>query len=179
MSFQEAVKLAVLVREIPEESIRNGVIDHSMISFGSAVLGGENASVLKPLHDKIRVLRDEIFTERGAVSPWAEGDLLSLAQTDGARIRILNGTLTSQLESRTARYLSQQGLLVTEVSGTSAVNRTTVILYSPTLYTFRYLIDLLGIERSTQILIRPDPSQSVDVEVRLGSDWDGMLPSDH
>lgn len=176
MSFQEAVKLAVLIRDIPEESIRNGVIDHSMISFGSAVLGGENASVLKPLHDKIRVLRDEIFTEGGAVSPWAEGDLLSLAQTENASIRILNGTMTSQLESRAARYLSQQGLLVTQLSGTSAVNRTTIILYSPTLYTFRYLVELFEIDRSTQILFRPDPSQSVDVEVRLGSDWDGTLP---
>ena len=179
MSFQDAVKLAVLARDIPKESIRNGVIDHTMASFGDTVLGGQNASVLKPLHDKIRVLRDEIFTERGAVSPWAEGDLLALAQADGARIRILNGSLAGQLESRTARYLSQQGLLVTEVSGTSAVNRTTVILYSPTLYTFRYLIDLFEIDRSTQILIRPDPSQSVDIEVRLGSDWVGLLPSDN
>jgi polyisoprenyl-teichoic acid--peptidoglycan teichoic acid transferase len=178
MPFQDAVKLAVLVSDIPEESIRNGVIDHSMASFGNTVLGGQNASVLKPLHDKIRVLRDEIFTTGGAISPWAEGDLLSLAQADDARIRILNGTMTSQLDSRTARYLSQHGLLVTEVSGTSAQSRTTVILYSPTLYTFRYLIELFEIERSTQILIRPDASQTVDIEVRLGSDWDGMLPSD-
>ena len=178
MSFQDAVKLAVLVRDIPEESIRNGVIDHSMASFGNTVLGGQNASVLKPLHDRIRVMRDEIFTTGGAVSPWAEGDLLSLAQADDARIRILNGTMTSQLETRTARYLSQHGLLATEVSGTRPQSRTTVILYSPTLYTFRYLIELFEIERSTQILIRPDPSQTVDIEVRLGSDWDGMLPSD-
>lgn len=178
MSFQDAVRLAVLVRDIPEESIRNGVIDESMISFGNTVLGGQNASVLKPLHDKIRVLRDEIFTEGGAVSPWAEGDLLSLAQSEDARIRVLNGTLTGQLENRTARYLSQQGLLVSEVSGVSAVNRTTVILYAPKLYTFRYLIDLFQIERSTQILIRPDPSQSVDIEVRLGSDAVGVLPFD-
>lgn len=177
MTFQEAVKLAILVRDVPMESIRNGVIDHSMTTFGNTLLGGQNASVLKPLHDKIRILRDEIFTSAGAVSPWAQGDLLSLAQADGARIRILNGTSTAQLETRTARYLSQQGLLVTEVSSTSAQSRTSIILYSPSLYAFRYLIDVFEITRSPQILIRPDPSQTVDIEVRLGSDWIGLLPS--
>ena len=94
MSLEDAMKLAVLARDIPKESIKNGVIDNSMVSFGNVILGGQNASVMKPLPDKIRVLRDEIFTTSGPLSPLAQGDPLALMQADGARVRVLNGTST-------------------------------------------------------------------------------------
>jgi LCP family protein required for cell wall assembly len=177
MSLEDAIKLAVLVRDIPRENIKNGVIDHSMMAFDNAILGGQNASIMKPLPDKIRILRDEIFTSGGPTSPMAEGDPASLMEADDARVRVLNGTLTGQLETRTTRYLSQQGVLVTEVGNTKAQSRTTIVLYSPKLYTLRFLVNVFGITRSTQILIRPDPSQTVDIEIRLGSDWIGQLPS--
>jgi hypothetical protein len=45
------------------------------------------------------------------------------------------------------------------------------VLYSPKLYTLKYLQALFGINSSTQILISPDPNSTVDVEVRLGNDW--------
>ena len=51
------------------ESIEQGVIDYSMVALDNTILGGENASVMKPLPDKIRVLRDEIFTSGGAIEP--------------------------------------------------------------------------------------------------------------
>jgi hypothetical protein len=177
MSLEDAMKLAVLVRDIPRESIRNGVIDNSMVSFGNAILGGQNASVMKPLPDRIRVLRDEIFTTSGPLSPLAEGDPITLMQADGARVRILNATSTPQLDVRTASYLTQEGLQPTEFGQTKAQGQTTIILYSPKLYAFRYLISTLGITRAPQILIRPDPTQTVDIEIRLGSDWVSKLPA--
>ena len=177
MSLEDAMKLAVLVRDIPRESIKNGVIDNSMVSFGNAILGGQNASVMKPLPDRIRVLRDEIFTTSGPLSPLAQGDPVALMQADGARVRILNGTSSPQLDIRTSYYLTELGIQPTEFGQTKAQGQTTIILYSPKLYAFRYLIDTLGITRSPQILIRPDPTQSVDIEIRLGSDWVGKLPA--
>ncbi len=176
LALEDAIKLAVLVRDVPMENIKNGVIDQSMVSFGNVVLGGQNASVMKPLPDKIRVLRDEIFTASGPLDALAQGDLLSLMQADDARVRVLNGTSTTQLEARTARYLSQQDMLVTEVGETKAQSRTTVILYSPKLYTLRFLVNLFEITRSPQIIISPDPSERVDIEVRLGDDWVDRLP---
>jgi len=98
-------------------------------------------------------------------------------QADGARVRILNGTSTPLLDTRTGHYLSQQGLAVREFGDTKATNRTTIILYSPKLYTLRYLIDIFGITNSTPIRIQPDPSQTVDIEIRLGTDWVSKLPS--
>jgi LCP family protein required for cell wall assembly len=176
MSLDDAIKLAMLASDIPREDIKNGVIDHSMMAYDNVILGGLNASIMKPLPDKIRILRDEIFTSSGATSPMAEGDLASLMQADDARIRILNGTTTAQLEERTASYLSQQGLRVTELDNTKAQSRTTIILYSPKLYALRFVLDLFGITRGPQILIKPDPSQTVDIEIRLGSDWISQLP---
>jgi hypothetical protein len=177
MSLEDAMKLAVLVKDIPRESIKNGVIDNSMVSFGNVILGGQNASVMKPLPDKIRVLRDEIFTTSGPLSPLAQGDPAALMQADAARVRVLNGTSTPNLDTRTGSYLAQQGVQVTEFGQTKAQSRTSIILYSPKLYAYRYLINLLGITTVPQILIKSDPTQTVDIEVRLGSDWVSKLPS--
>lgn len=177
LTLRQAMELAVLVRDIPAEDIKNAVIDQTMVGFGNTILGGQNASVMKPLPDKIRVLRDEIFTAGGPASPLAENDLATLVEADDARVRVLNASSTTQLETRTATYLSRQGVLVTEIAATKIQNRTTITLYSPKLYTFQFLIDLFGITRSPQILIRPDPSQTADVEIRLGEDWVGQLPA--
>jgi len=177
MRLEDAMKLAVLVRDIPRQNIKNGVIDNSMIGFGNVILGGQNASIMKPLPDKIRILRDEIFTSGGPVGPMAQGDPLALMAADGARVRVLNGSSAPDLGLRTRNYLMQQGVLATEIGDTKAQSQTTLILYSPKLYTLRYLMGVFGINRSVQILIRPDPTQTVDIEVRLGKDWVGMLPA--
>ena len=106
----------------------------------------------------------------------AEGDPLSLMQEDGARVRVLNGTTSPQLEARTQQYLSGQGITVTETGGVRPQSRTVIVLYSPKLYTLQFLQEIFGITRSTQILIDPDSSQTVDIEIRLGPDWAGSLP---
>jgi hypothetical protein len=98
-------------------------------------------------------------------------------QADAARIRVLNGTLSTDLDTRTGGYLSQKGFQVTEFGKTKATSRTMIILYSPKLYTLRLLMDVLGITRSPQIIIKPDAAETVDIEVRLGNDWINKLPA--
>src|SRR3990170_309413 len=173
MPFDTALQLGVLAKDIPIESIEQGVIDYSMVALDSTVLGGENASILKPLPDKIRVLRDEIFTSGGPLSPLAaQNDPNALMRADAARVRLLNGSFTPALEVNTGNYFLTQGMAVTEVGPADrAYDRTVVILYSGKLYTLKYLQSIFGIDSSTQILIRPDPTSTVDVEVRLGNDW--------
>ena len=149
-----------------------------MVVADSVILGGQNASILRPLPDQIRLVRDEVFTSSGPVSPLAEEDLFTLTQADGARIRILNGTSTAELDRRTGEYLSQRGLQITELGKAKSLSRTTIILYSPKLYALKYLLDVFGIDHSTQILMRSDPSQTVDIEIRLGQDWASKLPPD-
>lgn len=176
MTLEDAIKLAVLARDIPKAQIQNGVIDDSMIVLDSVMLGGQNASIIRPIQDRVRMLRDQIFTTSGPISPLAKGDALTLMQADNARIRILNGTSSPNLDTRTGTYLTQMGVPVTEFGTTKAQGRTTITLYSPKLYTLKFLLSALDITGRTPILIDPDPTQTVDVEIRLGADWTGKLP---
>jgi len=178
MPLDTAIQLAVLAKDIPIASIEQGVIDYSMVALDSTTLGGEDASVIKPLPDKIRVLSQEIFTSAGALSPLAaQGDPTALMQADAARVRVLNGSFTPGLETRTANYFASQGMAVTEYRAADrAYDRTVVVLYSPKLYTLKYIWTLFGMNSSTQLLISPDPSSTVDVEIRLGNDWASSNP---
>jgi polyisoprenyl-teichoic acid--peptidoglycan teichoic acid transferase len=177
MPFDTAIQLGVLARDIPVESIKPGVIDYSMVALDNTVLGGQDAAVMKPLPDKIRELRDQIFTTGGALSPWAQGDPVALMQADAARVRVLNGTFAGGLEVNTGNYLVSQGVQVTEAGpADQAYPSTVIVLYAPKLYTLKYLQSVFGISASNQIWIRPDPSSTVDIEVRLGNDWANNNP---
>jgi len=172
MPFDTAIRLGVLAKDIPTESIKHGVINYQMVQLVDTELGGQKASVMKPLPDKIRELRDQIFTTGGALSPLApQNDPTALMREDGARVRVLNGSFSTGLDVNTANYLVAQGVQVTEVGATEATNGTVIVLYSPKLYTLKYLQMVLGVTANAQVLIQPDPASSVDVEVRLGQDW--------
>ena len=128
LTLEDAIKLAVLVRDIPKEDIRNEVINNKMVVFDSVILGGLKASIMRPIPDQIRLLRDQIFTASGPLRPLAQGYPTDLMQADHARIRILNGTSTPELDIRTGNYFSQLGMLVTEHGDTKASSRTTILL---------------------------------------------------
>jgi LCP family protein required for cell wall assembly len=177
LSLEDAIKLAVLARDIPLEDIRQGVIDNNMAVFAETTLNGVPASVLRPVPDLIRVLRDKIFTADGPISPLAQGDPLTLMQAEAARVRVVNNTYTGDLDIRTGNFLRGKGVQVLEIGvPTGASNQTMMIVYSPKLYTLKFLADLFGIS-SYQITMKPNPTATVDIEVRLGEDWVGKLPN--
>jgi LCP family protein required for cell wall assembly len=173
MPFDTAVQLGVLARDIPLESIKTGAIDYSMVGLDNVTLGGADAAVMKPLPDKIRELRDQIFTAGGALSPMAaQNDPTALMQADGARVRVLNGTGVGGLDVNTGNYLVSMGVPVTEIGpADQGYGSTVIVVYSPKLYTLKYLQSVFGVNESGRIWFRPDPTSTVDVEVRLGNDW--------
>jgi LCP family protein required for cell wall assembly len=176
MSFEDALKLAVLAKDIPIESIKQGVIDNNMAVFANVTLNGVPASVLRPVPDLIRILRDEIFIPGGPLSPLAQGDPKTLMQSEAARIRVTNNSYNADLDVRTANFLTAQGMQGTEYGiPTGASNQTVLIVYSPKLYALQYLIDIFGITGSNQIIIKPDSTETVDIEIRIGEDWAGRL----
>lgn len=176
MPLEDALRLAVLGRDISRENIKSGVIDTTMVTFDNTILGGENASIMKPIADKIRVLRDEIFTSSGPLSPIAQGDPASLMRAEEARVRIVDGTFTPGLDQRAGAFFQSQGMNVTEVGAAeNAYSSTLVIVYGPKLYTLRYLQSVYGISH-TQIRFSPDPASTVDIEIRLGSDIASSIP---
>lgn len=178
LAFEDAMKLGVLLSQIPKENIKRGVIDYSMVTFDNVVLGGQQASIFKPIPDKIRILRDEIFTTGGPLSPLATGDPTALMQADGARVRVTNGTFTAGLSERTGNYLLSQGMQVLEASAYAERQyaRTTIVVYGPKLYTLKYLISVFGVNATNQILFAPDPSSPYDIELRVGADAINLIP---
>lgn len=176
MSLQDAIKLAVLAKDIPRANIKSGVIDTSMITFDNTILDGQNASIMKPVADKIRILRDQIFTSSGPLSPIAQGDPVALMKAEGARVRILDGTFTPGLDQRAGIFFQSHGVNVTEVGKADNVySSTVVVIYGPKLYTLKYLQSVFGITQK-QIRFSPDPTSTVDIEIRLGSDIAGSIP---
>jgi hypothetical protein len=154
-----------------------------MVTFENTVLGGQAASVMKPIADKVRVLRDEIFTSSGPLSPMAvpfgttDPNLLVPAmQGEEARVRVVDGTFTAGLDQRAGAWFQAQGMNVTEVGAADAVySSTVVVVYGPKLYTLRYMQSTFGISQS-QIRFNPDPASTVDIEIRIGSDLAGSIP---
>jgi len=176
LGFDDALKLGVLLSQIPKENIKHGVIDYSMAALDKV---GE-ASILKPFPDAIRVLRDEIFSAAGPLSPVASGDPVILMQEDAAQVRVLNGTDTNDLADRTANFLLTQGMQVVETGRADrSYARTTIVVYGPKLYTLRYLIALFELEDGytyQSIMLDPDHNSPVDIEVRVGADALSLIP---
>ncbi len=178
LSFDDALKLGALLSQVPEGNIKRGVIDYSMVTLDNVTLAGQNAAIFKPIPDKIRVLRDEIFSAAGPLSPMASGDPATLMQEDAARVRVVNGTYTEGLPERTGNYLLAQGMQVVAAGGYAdgQYSRTTIVMYGPKLYTLRYLITTFGIDAVNQIIFSPDPSSPVDIEIRVGADALNIIP---
>lgn len=176
MSIEDAIKLAVLGKDISRQSIKTGVIDNTMVTYDNTVLGGQDASVMKPITDKIRILRDQIFTSSGPLSPIAQGDTVALMRAEEARVRILDGTFTPGLDQRAGLFFQSQGMSVTEVGAADgAYSSTIIVVYGPKLYTLKYLQSVYRISH-TQIRFSPDPNSTVDIEIRIGSDIAGSIP---
>jgi polyisoprenyl-teichoic acid--peptidoglycan teichoic acid transferase len=177
LDLEQIIKLAVLASQIDREDITQAVIGADQVEFGTSPDGTQD--ILIPLSDKIRVLRDEIFTTGGPISPAAVGDNpTQLMVAEGASVSILNGSSTSGLATQTGDYLKSVGMNVVEESNTEQLNSTTITDYSGCPYTVAYLAELLGVS-SNNIISAYDPNATVNVVVKLGSDWaaNNTLPS--
>lgn len=174
MTLIQAIQLAWLAQQIPEENIKRGVIDAEAVTLENSP---EGFSVLKPRPQQIRLLRDEIFTTSGPVSPAVvDVDPKDLMQGEDARLSILNGTSTPGLAARTADYLKTEGVVnIVSDNAPELYTVTTIIDYTGNPYTLRYLVDLMNIS-ANKIFHRYDPNSQVDVVLILGNDWANNNP---
>jgi hypothetical protein len=167
----------MLARSIPMENIKRGVIDYSMVQLDSLVVNGQAQSILKPIPDKIRELRDEIFSVNGAVSPLAQGDSLSLAKEEGATLRILNGSSISGLAQRTSDYLTSLGFTVLSTDPANYFpGITQMIIHRSRLYATKFLADLFALKPGVQIAYKLDPAAKADIDILVADDWAARIP---
>lgn len=172
LSFDQMISIFLMAAQIDKKSIQRGVIaPPDMVIFQTLPDG---AQVLKPVPDRIRQLRDEIFTFTSAVGPSVEAaDPAEGARQEGARLAVRNGSGIEGLATQTKEYLTDQGLQVVEVGNADRLDYeiSRVIVYSDRFpYTVKYLASLLGLEES-QILNQSSPDAPVDIAVVLGRDW--------
>jgi hypothetical protein len=127
--------------------------------------------VLKPIPDQIRILRDEIFTSGGVLSPMASGDPTQLMQEEGARVAVLNGSYAEGVAAKTMDYFKSQGMNVVLADNTSdKVAVTLLVDHTGNPYLLKYLMAVMNID-SSQVRTRFDPNASTDVDVIIGDDW--------
>jgi polyisoprenyl-teichoic acid--peptidoglycan teichoic acid transferase len=168
LTLDQVGKLALLASQVPDQNIKRGVIDQSYILYGRSP---DNLSILIPLPDKIRVLRDDIFADTTALGPLTPGDALARMQAENARVSIQDGTGAQDLSERTAQYLQTQGVNVIEATGAAeSAALTTIIDHTGKPFTSRFLVDLMGVSPQ-KIVYDYNPGAHADIEIILGDDW--------
>ncbi len=170
LGLDQAIRLAWLAIQIPEENIKRGAIGAGQVAFATSPDGTQQ--VLKPLTEKIRALRDEIFSDTASASPLASNiDITQLVKEENARVTIMNGSSVPGLAARTVDYLKSQGINIVETGNASQVSPTTQItFYNGKPYTLKFLVDLMKINKF-RIRYASDPAVSADIVIILGDDW--------
>ena len=175
MNLEQAIRLAILGKDIPLDSIRKGVIGEEQIVFFTTPDGDQ---VLKPRPDAIRELRDYVFGTVELSSPLANLTDQERVTAEDAVVSILNASFTEGLAARTAQFLTGLGFNIPEVNignANQALTFTTIVDYTGNPYTVKLLAETLNVQ-SNRVLLDYNPNSPVDVEVSLGSDWAGNNP---
>ena len=161
-------KAGALASEVDPEQIRYGVVDEYYTQFWETPDGQQ---VLIPVRDRIRELRDYIFTTE-ATLPQQADDPETRLEAEEATIGVLNGTTTAGLAALTAERIQQEGLEVvhTDNADRSDYSESLVIVYTGKTYTAEYLARLLDLPL-TAVVHGADPNAEHDISVILGADY--------
>ncbi len=174
LTLNDALKLAMLAKDIPSEEIKTSIIDYKMVTLANVVgKDGQVMSIFVPIPDKIRELRDQMFTDGGSINPLAKGEPVQLAIDEGASLEILNGTYTASLAGKTGDYFKSLGMNVAIVGNPQQIGypRTVIIDHRGKPYMTKYLFDLFKVDAAVQFQIKFDSSSPADVTIILGDDW--------
>ena len=172
LTFDDIMRLGMLAKDVPPENIKRGVIDYTMVTLQDLMINGQKQSIMKAIADKIRVMRDEIFTASGALTPMATGSALDLAKQEGATVAVYNSSLTTGLAQRTADYFKSQGINVVATGNSQLFpGATEVVDHRGRLYMLKYLQELFGLNSGSQIISKYDPSSAADIDIILSDDW--------
>ncbi|MEJ2011247.1 MAG: LCP family protein [Anaerolineales bacterium] len=181
LSLNQMIALGLLALQIPPENVTQGVIaPPDMVTLESVTYGGEDAQVLKPVPDQIRMLRDQVFAATSAIGPSISvEDPAVAAKSENAKVAVLNGAGEEGLASRFAEALEALGFTVTEIGNADRMDypTTRIVDYTGNPYTAQYLVDLMDLTQS-QVLSQTVPDNEIDLALVVGYDWQqlyGML----
>ena len=179
LTFNQAMQLGWLVSSIPEEDIHRGVIaPPDDVLLAKSPDGTQD--ILKPITDKIRALRDEIFGGSNAFLPISAAGYspAELMKAEGAKVVVSNAAGVEGLAAKTQDYLIKLEVnVVSSGNATQFPPTTRIIDYTGNPYTLKFLVDLMRISPN-QIIYKYNPVSDVDIEVIIGPDWanDNPMP---
>jgi LCP family protein required for cell wall assembly len=174
LSLDQAISLAWTVSQIPPENIVQAAIGTEQVIMARSA---DNLDILVPMPDKIREVRDLVFSTAGAIGPAAvAGNPMDLVLAEKARLSVRNGAGYSGLANSTADYFKGKGLDVPDVGDASdSYAYSTLYIYNAKPYTAQYLQDLMNIT-SNHVITQFTPDAVVDIMVVLGNDWGQSNP---
>jgi len=179
LSLPDAMRLAILAKDISLDNIQHGVIDYTMMQDGFINLNGHQSAILRPFPDKIRELVDTIFGG-GTMQPMATGSIEEKMRAEAARVVVINGSGVDGMAARTSEYLKNQGMNVSGFGNTGDYpdnyyspfpDRTILIVHAGKPYAMQYLMALMQFNRSNQIRVDFKPDAPEDIIIALGYDW--------
>ncbi len=168
MTPDEAVQLALLAQDIPEENIASTVIDYNYV-YNEITPDGRQ--VLVPIRENIRTLRDELFAPPAAPTPVIE-NLPALMAEENARVAIYNGTAVFGLAGETQTYLEDFGINISDIGNADSATYQTsqIITYGSYPNTAQYLTQLMHIP-PLNISSATNPDGDFDLLIIIGNDW--------
>jgi hypothetical protein len=179
LALDQMVALGMLALQVSQESVARAVIAPPlMVTLETVLYGGEEAKVLKPVPDKIRLLRDEVFTATGAIGPSIDAETpKEAAEIEAANLAVLNGAGEEGLAGRFAESLGELGFNVAEIANANRLDypTTRIIDYTGNPYTVQYLVELMDLTQS-QVLFQTLPGNEIDVALVIGYDWFELFP---
>lgn len=171
LALEDAVQLALLMQDIPDENIRTAVLDYDYV-YNETTPDGRQ--VLVPRRDEIRALRDEIFAPPAVPTPEFAA-LPTLMAEEDTRVALFNGTAVFGLAGETQEYLQSLGVNVTEIGNADAATYQTsqIIDFGPEPHTntVLYLIQQMGIPPLNVSNSTQAADGNYDVLVIIGADW--------
>jgi hypothetical protein len=173
MTLDEMLQLALLVQDIPRDSINTAVINYEYVTPHTTPNGDQ---VLIPIRESIRGLRDQLFAPPVIPTPQIDNLPMLVAQEE-ARVMIINGTQTFGLAAATQEFLERNNVNVVDVGNADASTypATLVVDYNDKTYTRLYLTQLMSLP-PLNVSVGNDPEGDFDILIILGADWQVPQP---
>ncbi len=170
MSMSQMIKLALKVlNDVPREKIQHKVIDFSYVNIAK---GPNGEDILRPIPDRIRELRNELFTGSTFLDTLAATENIQTIMTEeGARVSVMNGSSQSGLAEKASSYLQSQGIHVTETGNVTPTALSTITYYGAKPYTIKFLSQLTKMTNPWQVTYAYNGGNPHDIVIILGEDF--------
>jgi LCP family protein required for cell wall assembly len=168
LTMLQAVRMAWIAQQIPEENIHRGVIGVDQVEFDFSFDGQD---ILRPIPEAILQLRDQVFFSGPIVPATTQASPQEMVRMEDATVSVLNGTLVPGLASQTADFLTTSGIVVVIPDNASDTYLTTTLIdYSGKPNTVAFITNLMNIQPEN-VYHRYDETSNADIVITIGEDW--------